>query len=723
MNFLLLVLVIQGTLPGLGSMSAADVDPRRCFLEPQQGGGGNFQLETSTAHWVGLLWRPDTLRLTPQSKAPSADILLKTARGYLGTPYVWGGVGRRGLDCSGFVNSVYAKHGYDLPRVSRDQFRVGVQTPRSRLAPGDLIFFVTNPGGKRISHVGMYVGDDEFIHAARGKGKVTYDRLTSRYYNARFAGARRFLSLKPGRFSNSSGRHRKGRLYGAETSGVDPILLELGLTDPGGGEDSALDRLGLTESGDALTEHAGITRPMQLASGFIKGTITGVGPSMVATEETSVGLRFGVGRMNGETSVVLAPEFTYFGHDNALAVNVGVPLHIPVGDYDGTMSETFKRGWDKPRDFTKILRGARFGQKESNFYVELSRTLSGTLGHGQLMRFFTPNMTSGFLPEYTLEADALSLALDGYLDFGGFELFVDDVVVPRVFGALFFLRPAVIAGTENGLLKRVSSAITYASDIEAPLTLGDRGQVVTTGSVHGLGLDTEFKFYKDDALDMKAYLDLSGLFYTGGSGVGGALGTLVRANIDTGRTHVLRGRFELRLSSPTFIPSYFDTTYRLGRLVAPVDPESSESAAGTKLAMLQGLASDPTRWGFYTEFTYHLFRRFSVAASYEDSGTFGDAVQNYMGRNLMVMARVQDVYWPQTSKTMDFYVAYHLRNVNSSKGLFTIDKLNEYIYAAASMRITRLIEINATVRKAVNENELTQGVFDAMLGVAFRYEL
>ena len=150
---------------------------------------------------------------------------------------------------------------------------------------------------------------------------------------------------------------------------------------------------------------------------------------MVATEETSLGIRLGGGHMAGAYNFVLVPEFTYFGHDNALSVNVGVPIHLPVAGYEGGFSEVFKEGWDKPRDYTKIIRGIKFGQKESDFYVELSRTLSGTLGHGQLMRFFTPNISSGFLPEYTLQADALSLALDGYLGFGGFELFLDDIIV------------------------------------------------------------------------------------------------------------------------------------------------------------------------------------------------------------------------------------------------------------------------------------------------------
>ena len=98
----------------------------------------------------------------------------------------------------------------------------------------------------------------------------------------------------------------------------------------------------------------------------------------------------------GAYNFVLVPEFTYFGHDNALSVNVGVPIHLPVAGYEGGFGEVFKEGWDKPRDFTKIIRGIKFGQKESDFYVELSRTLSGTLGHGQLMRFLLRTLAPVF---------------------------------------------------------------------------------------------------------------------------------------------------------------------------------------------------------------------------------------------------------------------------------------------------------------------------------------
>ena len=73
------------------------------------------------------------------------------------------------------------------------------------------------------------------------------------------------------------------------------------------------------------------------------------------------------------------------------------------------------------------------------------------------------------------------------------------------------------------ILKRLSLAVTVASDVEAPLSASIRPMTSNSGSVHGVGLDAEFKFYKSENLDIKTYLDGSGLFYTGGQGFGGAL--------------------------------------------------------------------------------------------------------------------------------------------------------------------------------------------------------
>ena len=120
-------------------------------------------LEVNTPRW--LAWRSDMLKVVPRKEAPSGGEIIKTARDFLGTPYVWGGIGKGGYDCSGFVNKVFAENGYDIPRVSRDQFKVGVKTRGYNLDTGDLVFFVSKPGETRITHVGIYVGEDEFIHA------------------------------------------------------------------------------------------------------------------------------------------------------------------------------------------------------------------------------------------------------------------------------------------------------------------------------------------------------------------------------------------------------------------------------------------------------------------------------------------------------------------------------------------------------------------------------
>lgn len=142
---------------------------------------------------------PAPLPTTLSGADPAADSLALPAdwRGaalaLLGTPYVLGGTSRTGLDCSGFVLQVFAPLGVRLPRVSADQARTGVPVDVSDLQPGDLVFFDTSGGG-RVTHVGIYLGDDQFVNANSYKGQVAVDRLLAdRYWAPRFVGARRVL--------------------------------------------------------------------------------------------------------------------------------------------------------------------------------------------------------------------------------------------------------------------------------------------------------------------------------------------------------------------------------------------------------------------------------------------------------------------------------------------------------------------------------------------------
>ena len=120
----------------------------------------------------------------------SPSKIIATAKQYIGVPYVWGGSTPDGFDCSGFVQYVFNRHKVTLPRVTTQQYQVGTYVSKSNLKAGDLVFF--NTSGSGVSHVGIYIGNDQFIHASTSKG-VTISKLSSDYWAQRYYGARRVL--------------------------------------------------------------------------------------------------------------------------------------------------------------------------------------------------------------------------------------------------------------------------------------------------------------------------------------------------------------------------------------------------------------------------------------------------------------------------------------------------------------------------------------------------
>lgn len=109
----------------------------------------------------------------------------------IGAPYRFGGTTvERGFDCAGFVQHAYEAAGVDLPRTTVEQFGAGQPVERDALVPGDLVFF-RNTYRKGLSHVGIYIGNNRFVHAASTGRKVRVDELTKGYYAKRYAGARR----------------------------------------------------------------------------------------------------------------------------------------------------------------------------------------------------------------------------------------------------------------------------------------------------------------------------------------------------------------------------------------------------------------------------------------------------------------------------------------------------------------------------------------------------
>lgn len=127
------------------------------------------------------------------SQMSLTDRLLLFAKKMLHLPYRFGGNNFTGLDCSFFVKKVYSMVGITLPRSAREQFTVGVPIAKDELQPGDLVFFRTY--AKFPSHVGIYLGDNLFIHASTRAKKVTIDSLEAPYYLQRYIGAKRILGI------------------------------------------------------------------------------------------------------------------------------------------------------------------------------------------------------------------------------------------------------------------------------------------------------------------------------------------------------------------------------------------------------------------------------------------------------------------------------------------------------------------------------------------------
>jgi cell wall-associated NlpC family hydrolase len=117
--------------------------------------------------------------------------IVALAQQFLHVPYAWGGSSPGGFDCSGFVYYLYAKQGFYLPRMADGQFMAGQWVDKRELQPGDLVFFETYESGP--SHVGIYMGGGQFIHASSGAGEVTITPLSKSYYADRYLGARRIV--------------------------------------------------------------------------------------------------------------------------------------------------------------------------------------------------------------------------------------------------------------------------------------------------------------------------------------------------------------------------------------------------------------------------------------------------------------------------------------------------------------------------------------------------
>ncbi|HHY78057.1 MAG TPA: glycoside hydrolase [Clostridiales bacterium] len=121
----------------------------------------------------------------------SSRAFVDFTRSFLGKPYVYGASSGQAFDCSGLTTYIMKNYGINLDRTASQQFKKGTPVAKEDLKPGDLVFFSSN--GKNIGHVGIYIGNDKFIHASSVKKKVVISDLST--YTEKYQGARRYIEL------------------------------------------------------------------------------------------------------------------------------------------------------------------------------------------------------------------------------------------------------------------------------------------------------------------------------------------------------------------------------------------------------------------------------------------------------------------------------------------------------------------------------------------------
>ena len=153
-------------------------------------GWSNVKTSSGKIGWASSQYlSSNTNSGTTSSKAQA---IVNLAKKQLGKPYVWGAEGPNSFDCSGFVYYVYKNSGVSVPRTSVEQSKVGTTVSRSNLQPGDLVFSSTNGSG-RVSHVGIYIGNGQMIHAPGSGDVVKTTNINTSYWNGAYLWSKRVI--------------------------------------------------------------------------------------------------------------------------------------------------------------------------------------------------------------------------------------------------------------------------------------------------------------------------------------------------------------------------------------------------------------------------------------------------------------------------------------------------------------------------------------------------
>ncbi len=371
---------------------------------------------------------------------------------------------------------------------------------------------------------------------------------------------------------------------------------------------------------------------------FIKGDLTYVGTRELVSRYDHVSVRIGPQIIDKEIFLSVAPGAAFY--PGSWAVGVHVPLNLlllEAGTNQFGKLKLRREDWDEPSDYAKIIRFISYGRKEDPLYFTITSLRPYTLGHGELIHHYQPNID--------IDRSLTGGVFEGYTAWGGVQLELNDITFKgRVLGALAFVKPLFFL--DNPILQTLSFGAEYAGDLAAPRcvqvsekdrrcvpgsgnqpgfdpltgqsrddtfvrTDPDLGRpVVEETAIHAIGFSGEIKVLKTEPSDLKVYATWHG-FIHGGDGL--ALGALGRFNLGEETIHAFRARAELRTFGRRFQPDYFDTLYEVTKYQM-IQSKPRFQIAPTRYQWVFGdeengfaPSSEGRSWGYNLELSWGMF--------------------------------------------------------------------------------------------------------------------
>lgn len=631
--------------------------------------------------------------------APDGRALVHYAQTFLGVPYVWGGQTPRGFDCSGFVAQIYAHHGYRLPRVSRGQALIGTAIHTLPLQPGDLLFFAEIPGSTRVTHVAMSIGGTRFIHAALGKGEVTYDSLDETYYARRWLGARRVLDLVPGNYATAEGIAPQGAALSAQA----PI---------------ARDTRAQKVPKDMVQEHPDASASRLLARPEGRAVVfesddDPFGAALLLPQETGAGMRFGSARLLERHALYLQPEARYFGHATSLQVDVAAPFLWPLSG-EGRHLPGRGVSWHTARDWGRLLRTLTVGRRDARLFFGLERAVAITMGDGATLRHFTPNAQSAALEDLLAQPSALSATAMAQTN--GLELSwtLDDVFAPRVTG--LHLRQVANGRARSFFARHFGASVGYALDAKAPYReLLVPSQPTLSRAVHLGELGLSYLITDAKPLVARTYA-VWGWRLTGrhpvraaGGITLGLLASLLGEGGVAGQAHHLSLRLEARFGGPGWRANYMPFAYAQNRSDMPYRNAGGSTVQGEmpQLTLLLAQRDQPRHVSGLAELTYAYGSRFALGVSYEDGGSMGAEAPGPVpvDRNVTAFLLARNVPLGLGGRTLRGRLLWHWSAVDRLWPLVDATRPHSFGLAVLRADILSWLDCGVSVRKPLGHGD------------------